>query len=116
MADRIEITGLKVPCVIGVFAWERAIEQTLHIDVSLTTDIRPAAASDRLEDALNYVTVSQGITALVRERKANLIETLAQEIADWLLVQCAVSHVVVEVRKPLAVPQAHSVGVPIERP
>lgn len=52
--DFVKIKGLKVNAVIGVFDWERAIEQPLLIDVTMATDISKAGKSDDINDAINY--------------------------------------------------------------
>ncbi len=113
--DSILITGLKVEAVIGVFAWERAITQPLFIDVTMLTDIRKAAASDDIQDAINYKSVCDDITNWCTEAKANLIETLAALIATGLLDNYATSKVTVTVAKPTAIQAAESVAVSITR-
>ena len=48
--DIVYIRDLKVDTVIGIFDWERAIRQTVSLDLEMATDIRAAAASDHIDD------------------------------------------------------------------
>jgi len=52
--DIIFIRDLRIDTVIGIYDWERSIKQTVRLDLELATDIARAAASDRIEDTLNY--------------------------------------------------------------
>ena len=85
MTDYVSIRDLHVPAVIGVHDWEREIEQTLIVSVEMAADVRQAAASDDLADALDYSAVAETIAAVLREGKFRLIETAAERVADRLL-------------------------------
>ncbi|MEL6366855.1 MAG: dihydroneopterin aldolase [Pseudomonadota bacterium] len=113
--DIVKVTGLKVAAVIGVWTWEREIEQTLIIDLEMATDTRAAAASDALDDALNYAAVSESVIEYVRAAKPKLIEVLAEGIAELVLRDERVYGVGVQVRKPGAVQAAESIAVSIWR-
>ena len=104
MTDYVSIRDLSVPAVIGVHDWERATEQTLIFSVDLvpeTADVRKAAASDNLADALDYSAVASTITAVVREGKFHLIETAAERVAERLLADHSVRWLRLELRKPI---------------
>ena len=113
--DRVVVSDLTVKAVIGVWDWEREIEQMLLIDLMMETDIRAAAKSDALADALNYQAVSESITEYVQNAKPKLIEVLAEGIADLVLALPAVTAVDVTVKKPGALPAAGYVAVSIRR-
>ena len=113
--DTIFINDLRVDAVIGVYDWERRIKQTLSIDLELATDIRAAAASDQLDHTLNYKAVAKRVSALAEESRFQLVETLAETIAQTLLKEFSVSWLRVRVNKPGAVRHARDVGVQIER-
>lgn len=113
--DTVSIRGLKVVATIGVWDWEREIEQTLLIDLDIQTDISAAAQSDALDDALDYDAVSRQVTDWVRERRPKLIEVLAEGIANLVLGHEPVTAIGVTVRKPGAVAAAESVAVSIWR-
>ena len=82
MTDYVSIKDLSVAAVIGVHDWEREVEQTLLFSVDMVADVRPAAATDDLADALDYSAVARTIAAVVREGKFHLIETAAERVAE----------------------------------
>lgn len=114
-SDVVFVKGLTVEAVIGVYAWERAITQPLLIDIALETDIRSAAISDDVNDALNYKAVCDDVSSLCQEVQAQLLEHLAEQIADMLLTNYACHKVTLSVAKPTAITQADAVGVQITR-
>ena len=113
--DIIFVRDLKVDCVIGVFEWERKIRQTLHIDLELGTDIAKAAASDNLDDTLDYKAVTNSIREFVSISEYKLVETLAEKIAALVQEQFNVSWMRVVINKRGALRHAQDVGVSIER-
>lgn len=113
--DFVKIKGLKVNAVIGVFDWERAIEQPLLIDVTMATDISKAGKSDDINDAINYKEVCDDITELCQQTKALLIERLAELIAAHILSKYNTTQVEVSVAKPTAISAAEAVAVQITR-
>ena len=113
--DSILIEKLTFFASIGVFEWEKQVEQKLELDLELTTDIRPAAATDDLNLTLNYVAVSDAAIHLAKSQHHDLIETLAEKIAALLLQDFNTSQVTLTLRKPNAVHAAASVGVKITR-
>lgn len=116
MVDKVFIEGLRVNAVIGVFEWERQITQPLVIDLELHCDTSKAAASDAIDDAVNYKAVADEVNELVIRLKSQLIERLADEIARHILQHyLSVVSLQVTVRKPMAVPNTSAVGVSIER-
>lgn len=114
--DKVLIERLQIQAVVGVFEWERQIEQPLLVDVCLSVDTRQAALTDELQYAVNYQAVSERIRAVIQARQAKLIETLANLVAETILAEFhLVQHVSLTIRKPLAVTQTAAVGVSIER-
>tara|TARA_R110002110_G_C13470397_1_gene720574 strand:- start:55893 stop:56249 length:357 start_codon:yes stop_codon:yes gene_type:complete len=113
--DTVFIQGLRVDTVIGVYDWERNIRQTLVLDVELAGDNRKAAASDAVEDALDYAAISTRILAFVEASSYQLIETVAEDVAALVMSEFGVSWISLRVSKPGAVKQAGTVGVSIER-
>ena len=114
--DTVFITGLKATSVIGCYAWERDIRQTLVIDLELQADFGRAAATDALEDALDYAAISQRVIAVCDASRFQLLEALAEHLATLLLAEQAISRLRMTITKPGAVPEAEGVGVVIERP
>lgn len=113
--DTIFLQQLRIPTTIGVWEWERRIKQSLVIDVEAAIDNKKAAASDDLEDALNYKDMAQRIEELVSESSFKLIETAAERIAEIILDEFGASWCKVTVNKPKAVEIGRNVGVAIER-
>lgn len=117
--DKVLIEGLRVNAVIGVFEWERQIEQPVLIDLVMSVDTRAAALSDDIQDAVNYALVAEQVAQLTKSLKSQLLETLANKMAEMILSNFStVQTVQVKVKKPLAVKGAQAVGIEIirERP
>ena len=114
--DAITLTGLTVYGYHGVFDFERREGQNFIVDVTLHTDTRAAAASDALIDTADYGTLAEDIAAIIAGEPLNLIETLAERIAEHCLTVAA--RATVTVHKPAApVPVAFDdVSVTITRP
>ncbi|WP_447529553.1 MULTISPECIES: dihydroneopterin aldolase [unclassified Vreelandella] len=113
--DRILIEGLVIETVIGVYDWERTITQSLRLDLTLATDIRPAAATDDLRLTLDYAAICQRIQQFADAHQFALIETFAERLCEYLRHEFPISWLRLAVRKPGAVPQAQSVGLEIVR-
>ena len=116
MTDTVSIRELRVSAVIGVHDWEREIEQTLIVSVEMAADVRQAAASDDLADALDYSAVAETIAAVLREGKFRLIETAAERVAGRLLADFPLTWLRLELRKPITSgPTPYTAAVTIER-
>ena len=113
--DIVFLTDLRIETVIGVFDWEREIKQTVVFDLQMGADIRKAAASDQLEDTLDYKSVAKRIIDFVEASEFQLVETLAERVAEILLKEFNVPWVRVQLNKQGAVRGARDVGVIIER-
>jgi FolB domain-containing protein len=113
--DRILISDLHAHCIIGVDAEERREKQEVVINIALYTDIRRVGRSDRLEDAVDYRAVKKRVLSFVEDSKYNLVEALAESVADICLDHPGVRQAMVRVEKPSALRFARSVGVEIVR-
>ncbi len=113
--DIIYLRDLRVSTVIGIFDWERAIRQTVSIDLEMGWDIREAAASDHIDHALDYKAVAKRIIAFVEDSDFQLVETLAERIAALVREEFGVPWLRLRVSKPGAIRGAQDVGVIIER-
>lgn len=113
--DIVYIEGLKADAVIGVYDWEREIRQTLVLDLELASDNRAAAATDGISDAVDYDAISKRILAYVQTSEFELIETLAERVADIVLTEFNIPWLRLKLGKPGAVAEASDVGVIIER-
>lgn len=113
--DKIIIKDLTVRGIIGVNDWEREKAQDIRINIEITADLQKAGQSDRIEDSINYRTVSKKVISHVEKAKRFTVEALAADIASLCLEEKGVENVRVRVEKPGAVRFAKSVGVEIER-
>lgn len=102
MTDEISITGIECFGHHGVFDFERREGQTFVIDVALGLDTRPAAASDDLRDTVDYGSLVASVKVAVENDPVDLIEALAQRIADVCLLDDRVEWTRVTVHKPEA--------------
>ena len=100
--DHLVIRGLEIYAHHGVFDFERRDGQIFIIDLDLEIDTRAAAASDDLSATLDYGSLVDGVKVAVEQDPVDLIETLAQRIADVCLAHEMVERVEVTVHKPNA--------------
>jgi dihydroneopterin aldolase len=115
MGDILYVKDLQVNATIGVANWERPLKQIISIDFELLTDIRAAAASDDIEDTLNYRTITKRLIDYIENSSFNLIETLAERCAEIILTEFAVKGVRLRMSKPGAVRYSKDSGVIIQR-
>jgi dihydroneopterin aldolase len=113
--DTIYLHGLTVDAVIGIWEWERKIRQKVVIDIDMDADIRKAAASDSVEDTLNYKLVAKRVIHLAETSGFQLVETLAERVAEIVRNEFDVPWVRVKINKPGAIRGSRDVGVVIER-
>jgi dihydroneopterin aldolase len=113
--DHVFIEGLEIEALIGIYDWERRIRQTLVFDIEMAFDNRVPAASDAIEDTLNYKAVSRRIVDYVSQSDFGLVETLAERVAAIILEEFGVRSVRLKLSKPGAVRGARAVGVTIVR-
>ncbi|MGC5345831.1 dihydroneopterin aldolase [Streptomyces sp. DT24] len=98
--DRVALRGLKARGYHGVFPRERAEGQTFIVDLVLGLDTRPAAAADDLTKTVHYGVVAEEVVDVVSGDPVDLIETLAERIAQQCLKHEGVEEVEVVVHKP----------------
>jgi len=115
MVDTIFLNDLRVETVIGIYEWERRIRQTVSVNLEIAADIRRAAASDSIEDTLNYKAVAKRLIEFVEGADFQLVETLAERIAAIVCTEFDVPRFKVTLNKPGAIRGARDVGVCIER-
>jgi dihydroneopterin aldolase len=111
--DQIALTGLRVIGYHGVLAHERAIGQEFVIDAVLGVDTRAAAAADDLRLTADYGALADRLAAIVAGPPADLIETLAQRLADACLEDPAVADVQITVHKPHAPVARHLADISV---
>jgi len=113
--DIVFIEDLRIDTVIGIYDWERKIQQTVAIDLEMAFDNRKPAASDRIEDTLDYKKVAKRLIAFVGSAEFGLVETLAERCAQIVMDEFGVSWLRLKLSKPGAVTGSRAVGVILER-
>jgi dihydroneopterin aldolase len=113
--DTVFINDLRIETIIGIYDWERKVRQTISLDLEMGADIRKAAATDAIDDTLNYKAVAKRLIAFVEASEYQLVETLAEKIAAIVLSEFTVPWLKLTVHKPGAVRGSRDVGVIIER-
>lgn len=113
--DTVFLHELKVETIVGIWDWERKIRQTVSIDLEMGADIRRAAATDSIDDTLNYKAVAKQVQKLVADSEFQLVETMAEKIAELVLQEFEITWIQVRVSKPGAIRGAKDVGVLIRR-
>ena len=107
--DRIAIHGLSAHAFHGVYEAERRLGQTFRVDAVLELDTAPAAADDDLERTVNYAELARALHSVLTGEPVDLLETLAQRLADVCLEDPLVDAVEITVHKPDA-----ELGVPFD--
>lgn len=113
--DIIFLNNLQIETVIGIFDWERKIKQRLYFDLEMATDIRKAANTDSIEDTLDYKSLSIAVTQFVEQSEYQLVETLAEKVAELIINDFNVPWLRLRLNKKGAIRHAEDVGILIER-
>lgn len=111
--DTLSIKSLAVETRIGVHAWEQHILQRLLIDIIIPLDLH--ACDEALELSINYETLCNTVTDYVQSHAFQLIETVANRVADLIKTQFKVSELSVQVSKPQAIKNAADVRITVNR-
>ncbi|MCX8642354.1 MULTISPECIES: dihydroneopterin aldolase [unclassified Gilliamella] len=113
--DRVLIEGLTTLATIGVYEWEKTIKQKLILDLEMAWDNQPAGEHDDVALCLDYFKVSQAVTDFITSTAFELIESVAERVAQLIIQQFAVKWIKIKVSKPSAIANATNVAVVIER-
>lgn len=113
--DQIKIEDLVVRTIIGIFDRERDRRQEVKINLTLWADIRPAARSDDIEQAVDYRQLTKRIIEHVTDSHCMLLERLTEELASLVLENQSIVATRIKVEKPGALRYSRSVGIEIFR-
>jgi dihydroneopterin aldolase len=97
--SKISIVDLELHYRIGVSEAERAWPQRLLVTIGLELDVSAAMKSDNICDTINYFDVAQMLFKWGKHREWNLIEKLADEMADLILKKFKPDWVTIELKK-----------------
>jgi 7,8-dihydroneopterin aldolase/epimerase/oxygenase len=113
--DIVFIRGLRIETTNGIYDWEKEIKQHVVLDLEMASDVARGAASDRIEDALDYKAVSKRLKQFVADSRFELVETLGERCANIIREEFGVPWVRLTLNKVGAVTNAEGVGIVIER-
>ena len=113
--DILEINRLRVRTEVGFSPHELGKKQELNITIHLRTSIKKAGETDRVEDTINNRTITKDVLFHVENKRYNLIEAVATDVARICVVRHGVPSVKVIVEKPNALRFSESSSVTIER-
>ena len=109
------MNDLEIDTIIGIFDWERRVKQKVRFNLEMAADVSKAAATDKIDDTLNYKSVAKRLIEFVEASEFQLVETLAERVAEIIINEFNIPWVRVKINKPGAVRYAGDVGVIIER-
>ena len=101
-AGVIRLTGLEVFAFHGVLASEKEHGQRFLVDLEIALDLSPAGVSDRIEDTLDYGALAQAVHDRVATERWDLLERVANRVAELVMEIPKVDQVVVTIHKPEA--------------
>jgi len=99
-SEKITLRNLEYTGFVGVSDWERERQTRLEVDIEIHADLRKACISDDLDDTIDYSQLQRRAGEIIGARHHNLLESLAEEIADAAFEVGDSEKVVVRVRKP----------------
>ena len=113
--DIVFIEDLRIDTIIGIYDWEREVKQTIALDIEMAADNAKPASTESIDDALNYKAVAKSLIAFTEDSQFQLVETLAESLAEIILHEFNVPWCRLKLSKLGAVTGSRSVGVIIER-
>jgi dihydroneopterin aldolase len=111
--DRLDIKALSVNTRIGIHVWEQRISQRLLLDISIPTDC--SLCNDELANTIDYDNLCQAVTTHVESSSFQLIETVANTVAELIKSQFNIPEVTVRVSKPHAIKNAGDIQITVNR-
>lgn len=113
--SHVFVRDLELNANIGVYHRERGQQQPVRINVDLTVEEMDGELEDKLSNVVDYGAVVDGIKHILAAGHLNLVETLAERIAEHCLTDKRVRVARVRIEKLEVIAEARSVGVEIER-
>ena len=114
--DKFVIKDLQIETIVGIYDWEKEVKQVISLDIEIDYDIKKASRTDNLKDTLNYKKISKRVISLVEKSRTNLIERLAEKVANTIIKEFKVKRVKLFMKKTGALRGSELVGVKIVRP
>ena len=98
--DKIRLNNIQIYAYHGVFPEEKKLGQKFQVDIEISVDLENPCKTDSIDDTINYQEIFQIIELCINKKSFNLIESIAQSIAEKILLINAVINVKVVIRKP----------------
>ncbi|WBQ09029.1 dihydroneopterin aldolase [Hyphomonadaceae bacterium ML37] len=111
----VHVRGLRLEAEVGVYDSERGRRQPVRIDLTADVDATACHPDGRLADTVNYAALAEAVRQIVLARHHDLLEDLAQTIADTLFADPRITRLALSIDKLTALADADSVGVSLER-
>ena len=111
--DLLQIKGLRIDTRIGIHAWEQKLLQTLLIDIEIP--INTENCHDQIVNTIDYDKLCQKLSAYITNNSFNLIETVANHVANLITKEFKVNKLTVTVSKPFAIQNAANISITIRR-
>ena len=109
------IHDMVIDCSIGIYTHEKEHEQRVRINLDLAVGEGDHLINDDIRNVISYEDMAKGVEAIIAAGHINLVETLAENIAEMCLLDKRVFSARVRVEKLDIIASAESVGVEIER-
>lgn len=110
-AGRITVSRLEIDTIVGAYARERKVLQTIYLDLDIDYDFGPPAASDDLTAAVDYHHLSNQLARYIQDQQFELLETLTVSSSAFLLEHYpSIRGLTITVHKPSALGSAEQVS------
>lgn len=113
--DIIELKGIQLKAIIGVYPKEKETPQTLIIDLAYAVPVVEAAQNDSLSQTIDYDQIIMHVEKFVHHNQFDLIETLAERLSQSLFSHFPTKWIKLTINKPEANPSAQAIMLTIER-
>ncbi len=98
--EKITLKNIQCAGSVGVSDWEHTVPTRLEVDLEIYADLRKASRSDDLNDTIDYAKAHDFVKQVIARKHHNLLESLAEEIAQELFNLRDCDKIVVRIRKP----------------
>ena len=115
MSDMVFIRELECSLIIGCFPHEKTKPQKIIIDVEMYKSLEAAAEKDDVTLTVDYADAVKKIQQFAQELKVELLETLAEKLAAFLIQEYSLEKIKIQIQKPEAIPGVPGVGIKISR-
>lgn len=99
-SDKITLKNMAFSAFVGAAEWERDVRTRIEIDLQMYFDLTKACKSDSLDDTIDYAMVYELVSKVINGKHHNLLESVAEEIANAVFDSCGCGKIVVRIRKP----------------